>query len=102
MRRITVTLSLTVGLITALVLAAAIAARPFDPPSGPVVAGEAPCASTSTSATVVPGGVYRAMVSELREQDYSPTQINAEIGDALVALGSRSAGVAGERCNTTP
>jgi hypothetical protein len=60
------------------------------------------CASTSTSATVVPGGVYRAMVSELRQQGYSPTQINAEIGDALVALGSRSAGVAGERCNTTP
>jgi hypothetical protein len=65
MRRLTITVSLALGLIASLVLAAAIGARPFDPPSGPVVAGEPPCGSTSASATVMPGG-YRAMVSELR------------------------------------
>jgi hypothetical protein len=102
MRRLTITLSLALGLIASLVLAAAIGARPFDPPSGPVVAGGPPCPNVSASSAVVPGGVYRAMVSELRQQGYSRTQIQAEIGDALVVLGSARADADGERCSTKP
>jgi hypothetical protein len=32
----------------------------------------------------VPGGVYRALVNEPRQNGYSRTQLHAEIGNALV------------------
>jgi hypothetical protein len=102
--RTTITLSLALGLIAALVLTGAVAARAsdFDPP-GPstVTVVPAACPSTSTSAAVVPGGVYRALVNELRQNGYSRTQLQAEIGNALVvpASGSRASTT---RCSQRP
>ena len=104
MRRHTITLSLALGLIASLVLSAGIAARPIDPsPGTPVATGAAaPCPITSASATVVPGGVYRAMVDELRQQGYSRTEIQAEIGSALVVLDSGTRPSNAQRCTQQP
>jgi hypothetical protein len=93
MRRTTLTISLALGLIAALVLTGAVVARAsdFDPPGpGTVTVFPAACPSTSTAAVVVPGGVYRAMVNELRLHGYSRTQLQAEIGNALVVPSSGS------------
>jgi hypothetical protein len=93
MRRTTLILSLAVGLIAAVVLTTAVVARasdydPIDP--GPVTVVPAACPSTSTSAAVVPGGVYRALVNELRQNGYSRSQLRAEIGNVLVVPTSGS------------
>jgi hypothetical protein len=104
MRRTTITLSLALGLIAAVVLTTAVVARAsdYDPP-GPstVTVVPAACPSTSTSAAVVPGGVYRALVNELRQNGYSRTQLQAEIGNALVVptSGSRASNT---RCSQRP
>jgi hypothetical protein len=104
MHRFTITLSLALGLVASLVLAAGIAAKPVDPPGGsPIVAIEPEsCLSTSASATTVPGGVYRAMVDELRKAGYSRAEIRAEIGTARVVAGSGSALGGSERCSRQP
>jgi hypothetical protein len=93
MRRHIITLSLAIGLIASLTLAASIAAKPFDPgPEAPIVALDPEsCAGASASAPVVPGGVYRAMVNELRQAGHSRAEIQAETADALVVPGLRSA-----------
>ena len=85
MRRLTMTLVLALGLITSLVLTAAGGARPFDPPGAGIRVAAGPCPSTASSPAIVPGGVYRAMADELRQQGYSRAQIKAETGNALVA-----------------
>ena len=101
MRRSTITLSVALG-ITSLVLTAAGAARTFDPPRPAPVANEpAVCPSTATSAAVVPGGVYRAMLNELRQAGYSRTQLQAEIGNALVVPTSSSR-PSNTRCGPQP
>jgi hypothetical protein len=100
MRRLTITIVLALGLVTSLVLTAAVSARPFDPPGEGVVQVDAgPCPSTAAQKLVVPGGVYRAMADELRQQGYSRAQIKAETGDALVtpATGSRAASASCDR-----
>ena len=98
MRRLIITLSLALGLVAPLVLAAAVGARPFMPPGDGTVEIDAPCPSSVSTATVVPSGVYRAMVNELREQGYSRAQIQAEIGDALVVPASGARLTDAERC----
>ena len=104
MRRLTIILGLVVGLIAPLVLTTGSAARPFDPAPRPPVAAvdQDSCPSGSTSAAAVPGGVYRAMVEELRQQGYSRAQIRAELGKVLIvpASGTRSTGA--DRCSTNP
>jgi len=104
MRRLTIILSLAVGLIASLVLATGIGARPFDPAPGPPVAGVSPefCPGGSTLVAVVPGGVYRAMVNELRQNGFSRSDIQAELGKLLVvpASGTRSSGA--QVCITRP
>jgi hypothetical protein len=95
MRRLTITVVLALGLVTSLVLTAAVSARPFDPPGDGFVQVDAgPRPSTESPRAYVPAGVYRAMVDELRQQGYSRAQIKAETGDALVApaTGSRATG----------
>ena len=104
MRRLTIILGLALGLIAPLVLTAGIAARPFEPGPGPPIVAVDPesCPLGSTSAAAVPGGVYRAMVDELRQQGLSRAEIQAELGQTLVvpASGIRSTGAAG--CSTRP
>lgn len=95
MRRTTLSLSLALGLITSLVVAATAAARPYDydpPGAGSITVEPAVCPSHSTSVATVPGGVYRAMVDELRGQGYSRARIDAETGRARVvpASGART------------
>lgn len=102
MRLITLTVSLASALILSLALTAGGAARPFDPAPGPpaVASTGETCPSTAASAAVVPGGVYRAMVDELREAGYSHAEIRAELGSAEAApvSGLRTSGAA--RCTT--
>jgi hypothetical protein len=103
MRRYNIILGLALGLIAPLVLAAAVAARPYVPPGEATVAADpGRCPSGSTSAASVPGGVYRAMVAELRQQGASSAEIQAELGEALVlpASGTRSSGA--QVCITRP
>jgi len=89
MRRHIITLSLALGLIASLVVATGIAAKPFNPgPEAPIVAVDPEsCAGASASAPAVPGGVYRAIVDELRNAGYSRAEIRAQTGNALVVPG---------------
>ena len=103
MRLITITVSLALGLIASLALTAGSAARPYDPaPRPPIVAVDTEtCPSAKASAGVVPGGVYRAMIDELRQAGYSRAEIQAELGKVLVAPASGRR-VAGVTCTQTP
>src|SRR5262245_48747399 len=103
MHRLIITLSLAIGLTLPFVLAANVAARPFDPSPGTPGAPSDPASCRNAAATtIVPGGVYRAMVDELRRQGYSRAEIQAELRQALVvpASGTRSSGA--ESCKTAP
>jgi hypothetical protein len=103
MRRLIITISLALGLIAPLVLTASIAARPYDPAGDATVAVDAaPCPTASTSTATVPGGVYRADVSELRQQGYSDAQIHADTRDALVVPTSGTKVRGAANCITTP
>ena len=103
MRRFIATLSLAIGLTASAVLAVNAAARPFDPSPGAPGVPSNPAACPNTSGiTIVPAGVYRAMVEELRQQGYTRAEIQAELGQARIvpANGTRSSGT--KACSTAP
>jgi hypothetical protein len=101
MGRLIITFSLALGLLAPFVLAANIAARPFDsdpPGAGYSTAEPATCPGSSTSAAGVPGGVHRAMVDELRQQGSTRVQIEAETA-AVVVPASGSTATDDVRCS---